>query len=107
MNLLQPLNDRNAVQLRIALRSAVPGSIKVGLRSTSNGWRAMVVVHYQVMPYCQPDAKPYRRWFKLSGVSIGYDDDPERPTRMAAILAEAEAIVETERARLAAHEAKK
>lgn len=106
MNLLQPLNDRNAVQLRNALRSAAPGSIKVGLRSMRNGWRAMVVVQYQHVPFL-PDAKPYRRWFKLCSVSIGYDDDPERPTRMAAILAEAEAVVETERARLAAHEAKK
>ena len=106
MNLLQPLNPRNTVQLRIALRSAVPGSIKVGLRMR-NGWRAMVVVHYQQMPYCQPDAKPYRRWFKLSGVHLGYEDDPERPARTTAILAEAEALVETERARLAAHEVKK
>lgn len=102
--LLQPLNRRNTVQLRNAMRSALPGTLKVGLRSASNGWRAMVIVYYQQMPFGKPDAKPFHRWFKLSGVFLGYIDDPERPARTTAILAEAEALVATERAKMMGYE---
>jgi len=105
-SLLQPLSRQTEVQLAVAIRGCMPGTLKIGIRTTGRGYRGMVTVSYSQAPSLPsyPERKPMRRWFKLSGVWLGERDDAKREERIASILREAQAVVDAKRSTMMGYE---